>query len=76
MPGSYVLYRLKKKSKHSKKLNLLNEMKSKEGSLADNMILSHLSLKRKEADIERFDKIFEQFNKKWVAVKKNLGLMK
>jgi hypothetical protein len=51
-------------------------MKSKEGSLADNMILSHLSLKRKEADIERFDKIFEQFNKKWIAVKKNLGLMK
>ena len=51
---------------------MLNQMKSKEGNLADNMILSHLSLKRKESGIESFDKIFEQFNKKWLIIKKKL----
>ena len=50
--------------------------KDKEGNLADNMILSHLSLKRKDQDCERFDKIFEQFNKNWIIVKKTIGIMK
>ena len=40
------------------------------------MILSHLSLKRKDQDCERFDKIFEQFNKNWIIVKKTIGIMK
>jgi len=69
MPGTF-------KSKHSKRTNLLNENEGKSGNLADNMILSHLSLKRKEADIERFDKIFEYFNKRWVNVKKSHGINK
>ena len=39
---------------------------TKEGTdvefVADNMILSHLSNKRKEFNMERFDKIFEYFD--------------
>ena len=54
----------------------MSENEGKQGNLADNMILSHLSLKRKEPDIERFDKIFEHFNKRWIAVKKSFGINK
>jgi len=67
MPGTF-------KSKNSKRTKVVGETEGKKGNLADNMILSHLSLKRKEPDIERFDKIFEHFNKRWNHVKKNYGI--
>ena len=39
-------------------------------NIVDNMILSHLSTKRKEYSIERFEKIFERFDKLFPEIKK------
>ena len=53
----------KKSSVFDMKRNKLNDNRHKNQNIADNMILSHLSSKRKEYNIERFEKIFDKFDK-------------
>lgn len=54
------------KNKYSNNLNLITDFNK------NNIILSHLSLKRKEFLIERFDLIFKQFDNKLKQLKKSL----
>jgi hypothetical protein len=44
----------------------------KDSNIVDNLILSHLSTKRKEYSIERFEKIFERFDDYLIELKKQL----
>jgi hypothetical protein len=59
------------KSKKVKKdrLTVLNENDDNSNSVSDNMILSHLSAKRKEYSIERFDNQFKTFDEQLANMK-------
>jgi len=49
---------------------------SKNDLVADHIILSHLSHKRKEFNMERFDKIFEYFDTHFKDIKANYNIQK
>lgn len=56
-------YNVKVKKSKVKNQNLLEVNQRQTNHIAENMILSHLSTKRKEFSIKRFDKIFLRFDK-------------
>ena len=47
----------------------MNENENNSNSVSDNMILSHLSAKRKEYSIERFDNLFKTFDEQLANLK-------
>ena len=53
---------MKSKKLNKDRLKVLNENDHNGNSVSDNMILSHLSAKRKEYSIERFDNLFKTFD--------------
>lgn len=73
IPGYYDKY--KKNSSFKKSLGLSKKNKNEKENLnqIDNLILSHLSTKRKDYNNERFEKIFQRFDQLFNEfVKKNM----
>ncbi len=60
---------LKSKKLNNDRLSTLNENDNNGNSVSDNMILSHLSAKRKEYSIERFDNLFKTFDEQLAILK-------